>query len=445
MAKIKHYIQLLLLAGFMPMVQTARATPDIQQWETSNGARVYFVAAPELPMIDVRVVFDAGGAREGEKWGLAALTNAVLTEGAGGQTAEQISEQFEDVGAELGYGSLIDMAYVSVRSLTDPASLTPALTALSTVITQPDFPQEAFDREKNRALIGLEHRKQSPSAVAEEAFYQAVYGDHPYGHPGNGTKETVSKLSREDLQRFYQEWYTAKNAVVAIVGDVNAEQARQIAETVVGKLPTGQKAAPLPEVLPLEDARQIRIPHPSTQTTIFVGQPGMKRYDADYFALYVGNHSLGGSGLVSRLSEEVREKRGLSYSVYSYFSPMAGKGPFMAGMQTRNEQVDEGLQVLKDTMMKYVSEGQTEEEFTASVRNITGGFPMRIDNNRKIVEYLAMIGFYDLPLDYLDAFIGKIESLTVEQTREAMKRRLDPEKMVTVIVGGGDQQTSQDP
>lgn len=415
---------------------TAHAGPSIQTWETSNGAKVYFVAAPELPMADIRVVFDAGSAREGDKWGLSSMTSAVLTEGAGGLSAEQVSESFEDVGAQIGRGSLRDMAYVSVRTVTDPKNFDPALESLTRVLTQPDFPKAAFERQQKRTLIGLEQKKQSPTAIAGEAFYKALYGDHPYAHPASGTEETVKAFTREDLQAFYKEWYTAKNSIVAIVGDLSVEQAKAVAEKVVGKLPVGKKAPCIPPVADLTEEKIIKIYHPSTQTVIRVGQPGMKRGDKDYFALYLGNHSLGGSGLVSRLSDEVREKRGLSYSVYSYFAPMDKKGPFMSGMQTRNDQVEEGVKVLKDTISGYVNEGQTEEEFSASVKNITGGFPLRIDNNGKIIEYISMIGFYDQPLDYLDTFIGKIESLTIEQTRDAMKRRLDTSKMVTVIVGG---------
>ncbi len=422
-------------------VTITHAAPDIQKWETSNGAVALFVAAPELPMVDIRVVFDAGSARDGDKWGIAALTNAVVAEGAGGMSAEQISEKFDDVGAILGSGSLRDMAFVSVRTITEKKNYDTALEGLATVITKPDFPQAAFERQKRRTLIGLQQKKQSPSAIAEEAFYKALYGDHPYAHPPSGDEESVGQITREDLVAFYNKWYTAKNATIAIVGDLTFEQAKQAAEKVIGELPSGEPAPCLPPVKDLEKEKVIRIHHPSSQTTVLIGQPGMKRGDPDYFALYVGNHSLGGSGLVSRLSNEVREKRGLSYSVYSYFLPMREKGPWMAGMQTRNEKVEEGLKVMRETIRTYIDQGQTEEEFAASVKNITGGFPLRIDNNSKIVEYLSMIGFYGLPLDYLDTFIDKIKALTVDQTREAMKRRLHPDKMVTVVVGGSVEKT----
>jgi zinc protease len=188
-------------------------------------------------------------------------------------------------------------------------------------------------------------------------------------------------------------------------------------------------------VAPLMKAVVERISFPSTQSHLYLGQPGMQRGDADYFPLYVGNHILGGSGLVSQLSEEVREKRGLSYSVYSYFLPMRQPGIFQLALQTKNEQAGEALAVLRATLQRFVDEGPSEEELKAAKQNITGGFPLRISSNKKIIEYLAVIGFYDLPLDYLDRFNERVAAVTRAQIREAFKRRVDPARLVTVQVG----------
>jgi zinc protease len=169
-----------------------------------------------------------------------------------------------------------------------------------------------------------------------------------------------------------------------------------------------------------------------------MGGPGMSRRDPDYFSLYVGNHILGGGGLVSRLNEEIREKRGLSYSVYSYFSPMRRKGPYVLGLQTRNDQVGQALEIARETVKRFIKEGPTAEELEAAKKNITGGFPLRIDSNAEIVEYIAMIGFYGLPLDYLDTFSANVEAVTREQIRDAFRRRVVPDRMVTVVVGGNE-------
>jgi len=203
----------------------------------------------------------------------------------------------------------------------------------------------------------------------------------------------------------------------------------------VAHLPKGAPAEKLPKVANLNEQETIKLAHPSTQTHILLGQPGMKRGDPDYFALYVGNHILGGNGLVSRLSNEIREKRGLAYSTYSYFLPMRKDGPFQIGLQTRNDQAEEALKVVRETLNNFIENGPTDEELNASKKNITGGFPLRISSNQKILGYIGMIGFYDLPLDYLDTFNEKIQAVSADDIKDAFKRRVHPDTMVTVLVG----------
>ena len=391
--------------------------------------------APELPIVDLQVTFDAGAARDNDKAGVALLTNALVSEGAGSLTANQISERFDELGARFGSDSQRDMSTFTLRSLSDEKVLNPALETLALVLTQPTFPKEAFDRERKRMLIGIEQRKQSPGALADEAFYKAVFRSHPYSTLPSGSENSVNSLTVEDLKAFYKRYFVASNAVIAIVGNLDRKQAERVALSVIGKLPKGEIAERLPEVSGLDQAKLVKVEHPSTQTHILIGQPGMNRGDPDYFALYVGNHILGGSGLVARLSNEIREKRGLAYSSYSYFLPMREYGPFQIGLQTRNDQAEEALKVTIETLKDFIEKGPTPEELTASKKNITGGFPLRISSNSKILGYIAMIGFYGLPLDYLDAFNGKIEALTVADIQDAFKRRVDPEKLVTVLVG----------
>ena len=228
----------------------------------------------------------------------------------------------------------------------------------------------------------------------------------------------------------------ARNAVVSIVGDLDRKAATALVEQIIGALPAGKRAAALPPVPALTQAFEERIVHPSTQTHVRMGAPGMHRGDPDYFPLYVGNHILGGGGLVSRLHEEVREQRGLSYSVNSYFSPMEQDGPYRLSLQTRNDQVDEALAVMRKTLQDFVDKGPTDAELVAAKKNITGGFPLRIASNSGIISHLNMIGFYDLPLDYLDTFNDKVTAVTQQQINAAFQRRVSPDTMVTIIVGG---------
>ncbi|MFQ5644245.1 MAG: M16 family metallopeptidase [Thiogranum sp.] len=433
---MKPYGRLLLGVLALCQVTLANALPDIQSWNTDKGTRVLFVEAHELPMVDVRIVFDAGGARDGGQPGIASLTNALLDQGAAGLNADQIAQGFEQLGSNLGSGSERDMAWVSVRSLTDSKLLKPSLELFGKVLTKPDFPQADFLREQKRTLIGLEYQKQKPKSIASKAFYEGVYGDHPYAHDPSGTEDSVKALSTDALRKFYQRYYVARNATLVIVGDVTRKQAQSIAAGLADALPEGEKAPALPEVAELQAAQDRFIEHPTTQSHVLMGAPGVKRGDADYYTLYVGNHILGGSGLVSRISQEIREKRGLSYSAYSYFLPMKRRGPYTLGFQTRNDQRDEALSVLRATLQAYIDKGPTGKELKSSKNNIIGGFPLRVSSNGKIAEYLAVIGFYNLPLDYLSQFTANIEAVTVDKIKDAYQRRVHPDRMVTITVGG---------
>jgi zinc protease len=425
----------LLLAWLLP-VTAVQAMPAIQHWVTDSGARVYFVPAPELPMVDVNITFAAGSARDDGHPGLASMTSTLLDKGAAGLSADEIAVRVESLGAQLGTASARDMASLSLRSLSDSAHLLPALDIMRDVVGAPDFNEVDFERERERMLVALRHGEQSPATVAEYTFYRMVYGDHPYASRPEGTEASLKALTVKQVRAFYDQYYVAANAVIGIVGDIDRTAAEALAERVTAKLQTGERAAPIPPVNPLTESDEQRLFHPSTQTHVRMGAPGMRRGDSDYFVLYVGNHILGGGGLVSRLNEAVREQRGLSYSVNSYFSPMEQDGPYLLSLQTRNDQVDEALAVMRETLQTFLDKGPTQEELTASVNNITGGFPLLIENNSKILGYIVMIGYYDLPLDYLETFNDKVSAVTREQIMDAYRRRVHPDDMVTVIVGG---------
>lgn len=414
----------------------AWATPSINQWQTAAGSRVWFVEARELPMVDVRVLFDAGAVREpAGRNGLARLTSSLLDQGAGELDATAVSYEFERLGARYSADSGYDFASVSLRSLSDPSLLAPALDNLRRVIAAPTFPEQAVARQKQRLQIAIERKQQSPAAIARDAYQAAIYQDHPYARPSDGVQEDIAASSRADVVAFHRKYYHAGNARVIIVGDLDREQAAALAEELTTALPPGQPPGPFPAVQQLVQGAEIRIEHPSSQVHLLVGQPGLKRGDADYFPLYVGNHILGAGGFVARLYEEIREKRGLSYGAYSYFSPRRELGPFTASLQTRGGRQDQALKVLRETLRMFIEEGPGAEELAAAKRNITGGFPLRLDSNGKILNNVAMIAFYDMPADYLETFVDKVNAVTVAQIRDAFGRRLQPEHFVTVMVG----------
>lgn len=425
--------------------QACFATAKIEHWQSSQGSRVFFVQADALPLADIQVVFDAGSARDGQKFGLAALASALLDTGAGAWNADQIAQRFESVGANFGTSVSSDMASLTLRTLTDPVLFDKALETMHVILTNPKFNKADFLREQNRTLAGIKQREESPAEVASEVFSNKLYGSHPYAHPDSGIKETVSKLKTADLVKFYKQYYVANNAMVVIVGNLSKQLAEQTAEKLLANLPAGQKPDPIPDVTLPTQASQQHIEFPSTQTHVLVGLPGTWRKDPDYFDLYTGNHILGGSGLVSKLFSEVREKRGLAYSASSAFTPMLKPGPFVVSLQTRNDQTQQALEVLNATLKDFIDKGPTQAELDAGKKNIIGGFPMRFDTNKELAGYVAMIGFYDMPLDYLNTFRQKIEATTIDSIKEAFKRKVNIALLQTVTVGNSKAADAQKP
>ncbi|MEI8361898.1 MAG: pitrilysin family protein [Betaproteobacteria bacterium] len=429
-------IQILILVVSSLMAFNSHAAVKIQQWQTSAGAEVYFVENHDLPIVDLSVNFAAGSARDSaEKSGVAGITRYMMALGAAGMSDEVIANKMADIGAILGGSFDVDRAAFKLRTLSSAREQAQALDVFTQVLQKPDFPEAVLSREKARIISGLQESATQPESISNKAFMNAMYGKHPYRLDESGEVETVAKIKREDLQDFYNTYYSAKGAVIAVIGDLSREQAHNIAETISNGMPKAVEIAPIAMVdYPTKPVEQ-RIAHPASQSHILLGYPGIKRSDPDLFALYVGNYILGGGGFVSRLTEEVREKRGLVYSVYSFFMPMAELGPFQIGFQTKKDQADAALKLVRETLDKFIKNGVTEKELTAAKANIIGGFPMRIDSNGKILDYLSVIGFYKLPLNYLDEYNKKVASVTTAQIKEAFNRRLKPENFVTIIVG----------
>ena len=430
--RLSLFLLLVLFTGW------AGATPKIETWTLDNGIGVYFVESHDLPIVQVKVIIDAGSVRDPEGLkGLASITVGMLEEGTKKRDADAVAEAFEEIGAEYGASASRDMTVLGLRTLSDKRYFDPALDIFREVLMTPVFPETSLQRDKKRVLISLQRSEQSPGAIADKVFFQKLYGKHPYASRPIGTVEGVKKITRKALRDFYRRYYVGANTKIAIVGDVTPKQAQRLAKELAGTLPGGNKAAALPPVKDLKSASNQHISFPSTQTHIRVGQKGIYRKDPDYFPLYVGNYILGGGGLVSRLTNEIREKQGLAYSVYSYFSPMRVHGPFKMGMQTQYTQRHKALTLLQKELKDFINHGPSEKELIAAKKHLTGGFPLRIDSNSKIAGYLTVIAFYDLPLTYLDEFNERIESVTNAQIKEAFQRRIQPGKMVVVTVGDG--------
>ncbi|MCU1749498.1 M16 family metallopeptidase [Pseudomonas sp. 6D_7.1_Bac1] len=409
-------------------------TLDVQTWKTAEGSKVLFVAAPELPMFDMRLIFAAGSSQDGDKPGLALLTNAMLNEGISGKDVSKIAEGFDSLGADFGNGAYKDMAVASLRSLSAVDKREPALKLFAEVVGKPTFPTDSLVRIKNQMLAGFEYQKQNPGKLASLELMNRLYGSHPYAHSSDGTPQSVPPITVAQLRAFHEKAYTAGNVVIALVGDLSRSEAEAIAAQVSAALPKGPALAKIEQ--PLEPKASVgHIEFPSKQTNLMLAQLGIDRADPDYAALSMGNQILGGGGFGTRLMSEVREKRGLTYGVYSGFTPMQARGPFMINLQTRAEMSEGTLKLVQDVLADFLKTGPTQKELDDAKRELAGSFPLSTASNADIVGQLGAMGFYDLPLSYLEDFMQQSQSLTIEQVTAAMNKHLSTDKMVIVTAG----------
>ncbi len=429
-------ISLICLVVFSSGLYAAnpKALVPIHEWQTSNGVRVLWVSLSEQPIADIQVMFHAGSAEDAARFGLANLTANLLAEGTTTLSADTIAARFDTVSALYGAAASRDAAILSLRSLSQDNDLTPALNTLASIINEPSFPPKAVARLKNESVQAIASDEQSPDGMASRVFYKNLYGDHPYAHSTLGDKNTVQAIQRKDVENFYKRYYTASNAVLVIVGDVDEAKVHSIAERLVGSLPKGQKAATIPTPTPLTAPKDITVAFPTTQTSVRMGTIGIARGDPDFYALSVGNYILGGGSFVSHLYQNVREKQGLTYSINSAFIPMQGPGPFAIGFQTQNSTNTLALQTVNATLSDFIANGPSENELIAAKKNIIGSFPLALSGNANISSLVGLIAFYNLPLDYLDQYRSHIDAVTVASINTALATHLKGKPLVTVVV-----------
>jgi zinc protease len=413
----------------------SQAAIPISHWTQASGAQVYLVESPAIAMVDVQIDFDAGGRRDPPgKPGLAHLMAASTAYGVKARGAEPaldenaLSDAWADLGASFGGSAGSDRMSFALRSLTYPELLDQASALAARQLGDAAFPDAPWLRDRPKLVASLKEANTRPARPRWRAFSRAVYGAHPYGF--ESSEESLGRISASDMRALHAQALKACSAKVSIVGALNRSQADALVRRLLAYVPsTGcQALAAVPEVAALGAAHEERIAFASAQAHVLLGQPGFKRKAPDFFALTVGNHILGGGGFTARLTEEVREKRGLTYSVYSGFAPGLHAGAFSIGLQTRPDQAAQAL-------APFVADGPTEKELQAAKDNLIGGFALRLDSNRKLLDNVANIAWNDLALDYLETWTAQVQKLTVADIRSAFARTLQPEKMVTVLLG----------
>ncbi|PIZ05023.1 MAG: hypothetical protein COY58_01120 [Gammaproteobacteria bacterium CG_4_10_14_0_8_um_filter_38_16] len=407
---------------------------NIQHWVLENKAHVFFVRRTEVPMLDMAVIFSAGSSLDGKTKGIAALTNAMMGEGAAHFSAEQIAKNFESVGAQFNTFVNRDMAGLQLRSLVDVQFLNSALKNFKTVVSSPTFPKKEISRIKQQTLAQLALQNENPSDIASNAFFHLLYPHNPYGHNPLGNSASLRMMKQKELMQFFEKYYVGANADIILVGDITTAQAKNIAENVGGKLPSGKVAPILVKANNLTAGITKYIPYSATQNTIMLGQVGITRENPDYFPLILGNVILGGSQ-TSLLYKAVREKNGLAYFASSGFDPLKYRGPFIMALQSKNTSAKRALLLTKNVFDRFLNEGPTKNQLLIAQQNLIGGLSLAIASNRGILRVLINIAFYHRPLDFLNTFAQHVSVVTPLDVKRAFRKNLSADKLVTVVVG----------
>lgn len=425
------------------LINSAYAILPIEKLDSYKGAKVFLVQTKALPMVDIEISIDAGDRYDpSNKSGLADMAAGHMNYGARGDkgvwTEAQIADEIADLGASIGVSAGGERTIMRIRSLSRKDLRDRAVQLAATMLSSPLYDAKILEREKQRSITNLLEAETKPEFVLDRRFKKSVYGNYPLGN--SPSVKSVSSVSVSDLMQFHKTFYRGDRIIISIVGDVDRIQAAEIAQLLLKRLPqSGPAIAVLPTLgrSPIEGLleREIQIPFDSQQAHIVMGMTAIARNNPDYFPLLVGNYVLGGGGFVSRLMSEVREKRGLAYSVSSYFAPGKNTGIFQAGLQTKNDQATLALEVLSSTIAKFIADGPAVSDLVAAKSNLVNGYPLRIDNNRKLLDNVSSIAWNDLPIDTMEIWTKQVEAVTLEQVTAAFQKYLAMDRMKIVILG----------
>lgn len=400
----------------------------------NNGMVLLTSEQRALPMVSIELLIEAGSRYEAaDQAGLANLTSKLLIYGTKQRTAVQISDTLDFIGASLEAGSGQDTTSVSMTVL--KKDLTTGLELLADVLTQSTFPQAEIDRQKQAIIASIRAAEEEPGIVAAKAFAAALFPDSPYGRPVEGSEASVKALQQKSLRDFFARNYRPNRSIIAVVGDVSEQE---IAKALNGAFRAWAKGEPSGQALVpanVGESKVLRINKDLTQANIVLGHNGVARGNPDYYALQVMNYVLGGGGFSSRVMDSIRNERGLAYSVYTYFAAEKSHGAFEFIMQTKNETALEAIRIATEEMRRMREQPVAEQELSDAKDYLIGSFPLRFDTNRKVAGFLSQVEYFELGLDYPDRYADLIRKVTREDVQRVAKQYLQPERLITVIVG----------
>ncbi len=407
---------------------------DVKRSVLKNGLTLLIVERHNLPVVKVSIGIKAGSLIEPEeKAGLSSITASLLTEGTTNRTSSQTSEEIEFVGGSVGASGGRDYMTASLSVLKKDVEL--GFEILSDIILNPIFPEDEFNKKMKRIKAGLKASEDNPGHVASREFKKAVFGTHPYGRLITGSAESLEMIKREDLSDFHSAYYVPNNAIISVVGDITTEEAEGLINKYFAEWKAkGVKNPSLPALNNQKEKKTIKIDKSLTQANIILGHIGVSRDHPDYYKLSVMNYILGGGGFASRLMINIREDKGLVYSIHSYFAPNKYGGSFQVSLQTKNESantaIDEVIKEIKTISTTLVS----DTDLSDAKSFLTGSFPMRMETSSRIAGFLVAVEFYGLGLNYIDDYSSYINVITKEDVLSVAKKYLDSDNYILVVV-----------
>lgn len=413
----------------------AKSIVPIQYWQHKSGAHVYLVERSEIPAVNIDILFRAGSSLDGQSHGLSFMTNLMLNQGTKEYDADAIADKFADVGAHFKINSGRDSGGVGLKCLSEKKYFDPAFKLFLEILSSVNFPENAFECRQKQTISLLQQHEQIPNSIAKDAFYHALYSGHVYSHPIEGSIKSILSLKRNDVEQFYKHHYVMNNAIIILVGNINRDAAEKRVNQIAEHLTQGEEVPMVERAVPLKNCQDVDIPFPSEQATVWMGHLGMSFQDPDYYAMRIGNDILGGESTISRLFTQVRGKHGLVYGIGSSFQFSNATGPFIIHFSSKNSTVKKALSLTRSILHDYINKGPTQKEFLAAKQKINNEFPLSLATNNDIINYLIKIGFYKLPIDYIDTYQANIANVSLAQVKAALKKHIKPDEMIKVVVG----------
>jgi len=412
----------------------AQATMVPMRSVLNNGLVLLTSEQRALPMVAIELMIDAGSRHEAaNQAGLANLTSKLLTYGTSRRSALQISETLDFIGASLSSGAGENVASLSMTIL--KKDLATGLELLAEILTSSTFPQDEIDRQKQAIIAAIRAQEEDPGTVAGRAFAAALFPQSAYGRPVEGTEASVKSLQGRSLKDFFTRFYRPNRSIISVVGDVSEREISQALNQALRNWSKGMTSPPPAAPNQIGPPQMLRINKDLTQANIILGHAGVPRRHPDYYAIQVMNYILGGGGFSSRAMDSIRNERGLAYSVYSYFGADQSHGSFQFVMQTKSESAGEAIRLAQDEIRKLREQPVSEQELSDAKNYLTGSFPLRFDTNRQVAGFLGQVELFGLGLDFPNRYGELIGKVSRDDVLRVAKQFLQPEKLITVIVG----------